>query len=153
MKASDSSFSPAHTFRAGSRFINAVAYLKPTPEATQGKNMAFQPDFGFPPYDGVIYRLHRYGWSRLDHKHLGDRAKSRGAPVFPTGSLRQCLCFICRGRWLHHFRVMGQVRPFFFHLPPAKLTPFCEGPLKYGLTFSLCTTSWVTRSLCGRWYQ
>ena len=41
-------FSPAHTFRAGSRFINAVAYLKPTPEAPQGKNMACQPDFGPP---------------------------------------------------------------------------------------------------------
>lgn len=36
IKASDSSFSPAHTFRAGPRYINAVAYLKPTPEAPQG---------------------------------------------------------------------------------------------------------------------
>jgi phospholipase A-2-activating protein len=36
IRASEPSFSPAHTFRAGSRFINAVAYLKPTPEAPQG---------------------------------------------------------------------------------------------------------------------
>ncbi|KAH9996848.1 phospholipase A-2-activating protein [Russula vinacea] len=36
IRASEPSFSPTHTFRAGSRFINAVAYLKPTPEAPQG---------------------------------------------------------------------------------------------------------------------
>jgi hypothetical protein len=104
-------------------------------------------------HDGATRRLHRHGWSRLDHKHLGHRAESRGAPVFTTGSLRQRLCFTCRGGWLHHFRVMGQVRPSLFHPPSTKLTPLCEGPPKYGLTFSLCQTSWATRSLCGRWYQ
>jgi hypothetical protein len=106
-----------------------------------------------PPHDGAIRRLHRYGWSRLDHKHLGHRAKSRGAPVFPTGPLGQCLCFTCRGGWLHHLRVMGQVRPSLFHLPSTKLTPLCEGPPKYGPTFNLCPTSLATRSLCGLWYQ
>lgn len=40
IRGSESSFSPAHTFRAGPRFVNAVAYLKPTPEAPQGKNMS-----------------------------------------------------------------------------------------------------------------
>lgn len=151
IKASDSSFSPAHTFRAGSRFINAVAYLKPTPEAPQGKNMA--AGLWTTPHDGAIRRLHRYGRSRLDHKHLEHRANSRGAPVFPTGSLGQCLCFTCRGGWLHHFRVMGQVRPSLFHLPSTKLTLLCKGPPKYGIIFSLCPTSWATRSLCGLWYQ
>jgi hypothetical protein len=106
-----------------------------------------------PSHDGAIRRLHRYGRSRLDHKYLGHRTKWKGAPVFPTGSLRQCLCFTCRGGRLHHFRVMGQVRPCLFLLPSTKLTPLCEGPPKYGQTFSLCATSWATRSLCGRWYQ
>ncbi|KAI0256861.1 WD40-repeat-containing domain protein [Lactifluus subvellereus] len=36
IKAPGSSFSPAHTYRAGPRFINSVAYLSPTPEAPQG---------------------------------------------------------------------------------------------------------------------
>ncbi|KAI0006182.1 WD40-repeat-containing domain protein [Russula compacta] len=36
IKPSGSSFSPAHTFRAGPRFINSVAYLRPTSEAPQG---------------------------------------------------------------------------------------------------------------------
>jgi len=36
IKPSGSSFSPVHTFRAGPRFVNSVAYLKPTPEAPQG---------------------------------------------------------------------------------------------------------------------
>ncbi|KAI0306420.1 phospholipase A-2-activating protein [Multifurca ochricompacta] len=36
IKASGSSFSPAHTFRSGPRFINSVAYLPPTPEAPRG---------------------------------------------------------------------------------------------------------------------
>jgi len=73
IKASDSPFSPAHTFRAGSRFINAVAYLKPTPEAQQGKNMSCQPDFA--PLMIAACRLHRYRRSRLDHKHMGNRGK------------------------------------------------------------------------------
>jgi hypothetical protein len=106
-----------------------------------------------PIHDGAIRRLHRYGGSRLGHKHLGHRSKSRGAPVFPTGSLGQCLCSTCRGGWLHHFRVVGQVRPSLFHPPSTKLTPLCEGPPKCGLTLSLCATSWATRNLCGRWYQ
>ena len=48
IRGSESSFSPAHTFRAGSRFINAVAYLKPTPEAPQGKNLTCRPGCGPP---------------------------------------------------------------------------------------------------------
>ncbi|KAI0302198.1 WD40-repeat-containing domain protein [Russula brevipes] len=36
IKAPESSFSPTFTFRAGPRFINSVAYLKPTPETPQG---------------------------------------------------------------------------------------------------------------------
>ena len=44
IRGSDSSFSPVHTFRAGPRYINAVAYLKPTPEAPQGKNMSCWSD-------------------------------------------------------------------------------------------------------------
>jgi WD40 repeat protein len=38
IKPSGSSFSPASTFRAGSRYINSVAYLPPTPEAPHGKD-------------------------------------------------------------------------------------------------------------------
>jgi phospholipase A-2-activating protein len=41
IKSSESSFSPTYTFRAGSRFINSVAYLKPTPEAPQGENITY----------------------------------------------------------------------------------------------------------------
>ncbi|KAI9458262.1 phospholipase A-2-activating protein [Russula earlei] len=36
IKSPGSPFSPTYTFRAGSRFINSVAYLKPSPEAPQG---------------------------------------------------------------------------------------------------------------------
>ena len=44
IKPSGSSFSPVHTFRAGPRFINSVAYLKPTPEAPQGETITFYLD-------------------------------------------------------------------------------------------------------------
>ena len=40
IKQSGSSFSPANTFRAGSRFVNSVAYLQPTSEAPQGENVS-----------------------------------------------------------------------------------------------------------------
>lgn len=39
IKPSGSSFSPAYTFRASSRFVNSVAYLKPTTEAPQGESV------------------------------------------------------------------------------------------------------------------
>jgi len=39
IKSSGSSFSPAYTFRASSRFVNSVAYLKPTTEAPQGEGI------------------------------------------------------------------------------------------------------------------
>jgi phospholipase A-2-activating protein len=40
IKSSGSSFSPANTFRASSRFVNSVAYLKPTTEAPQGESVS-----------------------------------------------------------------------------------------------------------------
>jgi WD40 repeat protein len=52
IKEPGTSFSPTYTFRAGPRFINSVAYLKPTPEAPQGERRTRSEPVHL--YDGTL---------------------------------------------------------------------------------------------------
>lgn len=114
--------------------------------------MVCQPNFGLPltmaQYAGYIVT-----GAQDSIINIWDIGQSREEPLYSLLGHSGNVCAlhvggdgsIISGSW-DKYALLSSIRP-------TKLTPLCEGLPKCGLTFSLCTTSWATRSLCGQWYQ
>lgn len=104
-------FVQSSTFRAGSRYVNAIAYIPPTPDAPKGTFDALLRPWTLQLIDDFTWRRFRGHWrTRRRHKRLSNRFNSRGACLFTAGAYGECLCFGRYGKWSDCIWVLGQVR-------------------------------------------
>ncbi len=112
--APTASFAREAVFQAGAKYVNALSYIPPTPDAPKGMFCLFKGVVPFPRVKHTTnlpsIRLRRHWRRRHSHQCLRPLVCRRGARVQSHRPRRQRLCAGLSTVRPHSFGFMGQVR-------------------------------------------
>lgn len=101
-----STFTAEAVLKAGSLFVNAVAYIPPTPDAPEGKG---QNHTGRDLDVEQCHRLCDNRWSGCGHQYIQPAASEERTRFLSHWSFGQYLHLRCDTCWDDYFWILGQV--------------------------------------------